>query len=125
MQMMKNEKGFALPLMIAIIFVAAYLLLMLATQLEVKVASYDRTREHMVMNLLEREGLERLEHFLSTSDMDSDFSRTWVLRNSAIMTVNATKKEESFAFHYQIVYNGYTRLQKILFSLEKGIICFD
>ena len=55
--MIMNEKGFALPLMIAITFVAAYLLLMLAAQLEVKVASYDRTRIYMVMNLIEREGL--------------------------------------------------------------------
>ena len=123
--MMKNEKGFALPLMIAITFVAAYLLLMLATQLEVKVASYDRTRTYMVMNLLEREGLEKLEHFLLISDMDSDFSITWALRKNAIMTVNLTKKEDSFAFHYQIVYNRYIRLQKISFSLENGIIFFD
>ena len=123
--MIKNEKGFALPLMIAITFVAAYLLLMLAAQLEVKVASYERTRTYMVMNLLEREGLEKLEQFLSTSDMDSDFSSTWVLRKSAIMTVNAIKIENSFAFRYQIVYNGYMRLRNLSFSMENGIIFFD
>jgi len=115
-----NEKGFALPLMIAITFIAASLLLMLATQLEVKVASYDRTRNYMVMNLLEREGLEKLEHFLSTANMDSDFSDIWLLRESATMTVNATKVEGFFAFHYQIVYNGYVRSQKLLFCLVKG-----
>ena len=123
--MMQNEKGFALPLMIAIVFVVAYLLLMLAAQLEVKVASYDRTRNYMVMNLLEHEGLDRLNYFLSTTDLDSDFSETWMLRKSAIMTINATKREDSFAFHYQIVYNGNIRLRKLFFSFEKGIIFLD
>jgi len=123
--MIKNEKGFALPLMIAITFVAAYLLLMLATRLEVKVASYDRTRTYMVMNLLESEGLEKLEEFLYTADVDFDFSRTWFLRDGTIMTVNAIKQEDFFAFHYQIVYNGYMRLQKLSFCLEKGITLLD
>ena len=124
-KMVKNEKGFALPLMIAITFIAAYLLLMLAIQLEVKVASYDRTRTYMVMNLLEREGLEKLNHYLSATDIDSDFYTTWILRNNARITVNATKTEDFFAFHYQIVYNGYIRLQKILFSRENGFIFLD
>lgn len=119
--MVKDEKGFVLPLMIAITFVMAYLLLMLATRLEVKVASYDRTRIYMTMNLLEREGLKRLEYFLSTASIDDDFSNTWSLRNNAKITVNATKGEEFFDFHYQIMYNGYVRTRRLLFCFEKGI----
>jgi len=119
--MINNEKGFALPLMIAITFVAASLLLMLATGLEVKVASYERSRTYMVMSLLEREGLEMLEYLLSTADMISDLSSTWKLRDNAMMTVNVTEKEDVFTFHYQIVYNGYMRSQKLLFCPEKGL----
>ena len=126
--MVKTEEGFVLPLMIAITFVVAYLLLMLATQIEVKVASYDRTRTYMVMNLLEREGLEKLEDFLSTAEMDDDFSHTWVLRNgvgSAKITVNATKIEDFFAFYYQIIYNGYIHSRRLSFCLEKGVTFLD
>ena len=123
--MIKNEKGFALPLMIAITFVAAYLLLMLAIGLVIKVASYDRTRTYMGMNLLEREGLSKLESFLSTVDMNANISNTWLLRDGAIMTVNATKREDIFAFHYQIVYNRYIRLQKLTFYFEKGLTLLD
>jgi len=114
--MLNNEKGFALPLMIAITFVAAYLLLMLATQLEVKVASYDRTRSYMAVNLLEHEG--GLEHFLREVNIDSGFMSSGMLRNNVKKTVNATKLEDYFAFHYQIVYNGNMRLHTVTFYLE-------
>ena len=122
---MKNEEGFVLPLMIAITFVMAYLLLMLATQIEVKASSYERTRNYMVMNLLEHEGLGKLEYFLSTGDMTDDFSDTWILRNDAIMTVNMTKREEFFDFYYHIIYNGHVRSKNLLFCFEKGSIFLD
>jgi len=124
-QVIKNERGLALPLMIAITFIAAYLLLMLATQLEIKVASYARTRTHLIMNLLELEGLEKIEHFLSTANIDSDFTKTFTLRNKDIITVNATKREYCFAFRYEIVYNGYKRSQKAVFCLENGVTFLD
>ena len=120
--MKKNEDGFILPLMIAIIFIVAYLLLMLSTQIEVKVASYDRTRNYMVMSLLEREGLERLEYFLSTTDITYSFSDTWILRNGAEMIINVIKREYFFDFRYQIMYNGYVYSRNLSFCLEKGIM---
>lgn len=120
--MKKNEEGFVLPLIIAIIFILAYLLLMLATQMEVKVASYERTRNYMVMNLLEREGLEKLENFLSTSNISDNFSDTWILRNNIEMKINITKREEFFDFYYQIMYNGYVHSRNLSFCFEKGIM---
>jgi len=103
---MRNEEGSILPMMIAITFVVAYLLVMLATQIEVKAASYERTRVYMKMNLLEREGLERLEDFLMSTDIEEYFSEIWTLRNGAMMTINGRKRENFFDFYYQIVYNG-------------------
>jgi len=106
---MKNEKGSVLPLMIAITFVAAYLLVVLATQLEVRVASYGRTRTYMTMTLLEMEGLERLESFLQTAEITGSFSDTWTLRDNALMIINGHIRQEFFDFYYQIRYNGYVR----------------
>lgn len=123
--MLKNEKGFVLPLMIAMTFVASYLLLMLSTQVEVKVASYERTRNYMEMDLLEREGLKRLGSFLRMTDMNDTFSDTWVLRDGAIMTVNVTSVESSFDFHYRITYNGRVRSRNLSFCFEKGITFLD
>jgi len=105
--LIKNEHGSILPIMIAITFVIAYLLVMLATQIEVKVASYERTRTYMTMNILEREGLERLEDFLATTEVNESFLETWILRNGAIMTIDGTIRGERFDFSYQIVYNGH------------------
>ena len=123
--MMKNEEGFVLPLFIAITFVVAYLLLMLATQIEIKVSSYERTRNYMVMNLLEREGLEKLEYFLATGDMNDDFSHSWVLRNGAIMRINATRGEGIFVFYYQIVYNECVRSRNLSVFFEEGRTFLD
>jgi len=114
--MPKNEKGTILPMMIAITFIVAYLLVMLATQLEVRVASYARTRIYMTMNVLEQEGLDLLEDFLATTDIPDYFSETWSLRNGAIMTVNGIKREDSFDFYYQIVYNGNMYSQRFSVS---------
>lgn len=123
--MMKNEEGFVLPLIIAMTFVIAYLLLMLSTQIEVKVASYERTRNHMEMNVLEHEGLRKLAYFLQTADMHDHFSDTWVLRKGAIMTVSATRIAESFDFHYQIMYNGHVRSKNLLFCFGEGMTLLD
>jgi len=116
--MRKNEEGFVIPIMIAITFVVAYLLLMLATQLEVKVASYERTRNYMVMSLLEQEGLERIESFLGTADRFDNFTSTWTLSRGARMRINITKREGSFDFRYQILYNGHMRGRNFSFCLE-------
>lgn len=123
--MMDNEKGSVLPLMVAITFVVAYLLLMLATQLEVKVASYDRTRNYMVMDLLEREGIAKLEYFLSTAELDNNFSRTWGLSNGAEIKVNARKMEDLFDLSYQIRYNGYLRTRNLSVCFSRGIVFSD
>jgi len=112
---LNNEKGFALPLMIAITFITAYLLLMLAKQLEIKVASYDRTRNYMAMNLLESKGLQ---HPLREENIESSFSTIQRLRKNVKKTENATKLEDFFAFHYKIVYNDNIHLQKEIFYLE-------
>jgi len=119
--MRKNEKGFVIPIMIAITLVVAYLLLMLATQLEVKVASYERTRNHMVMSLLEQEGLERIESFLEEADRFDNFSSTWTLRRGAIMRISITKREGFFDFRYQILYNGHMRGGNLSFCLEERV----
>ena len=112
--MLENEKGFALPLMIAITFVVAYLLMMLATGLEIKVASYERTRSYLAMNILESERLAKLDHSLK----DSDFPIIGTLRKNVKKTAKATKLEEFFAFRHQIVYNDNIHLQRVIFYLE-------
>ena len=106
MKIMKNEEGFVLPLMIAITFVSAYLLMMLATQIEIRVASYERTRTYMKMNLLEHEGLMALEYFLSTTRPIEDFAETWMLRNRHEMLINGIKREEIFDFFSKLCYNS-------------------
>jgi len=119
---MKNENGFVLPLMIAITFVVAYLLLMLATQLEVKVASYERTRSQMVMESLEREGVARLESFLSIAELNNNFSDTWILRNGAEMILSVRKREDFFEISYKIRYNGYFHSRNLSFCFNEGIM---
>ena len=123
--MLRNERGFVLPLMLAITFMAASLLLMLSMQLEVKVASYERTRDYVQMNLLEQKGLDLLAEFLQTMDIDDSFSDTWTLRSGAIMRISATRVEETFDFYYQIMYNGHVRSKSFLFCFEEGIMFLD
>jgi len=119
--MIKDERGSVLPIMIAITFVVAYLLVMLATQIEVKASSYERTRIYMKMNLLEREGLEKLEHFLEATEIKDDLLETWELRNGATMTIFGRKDGKNFAFSYRIVYNGlvYSRILSIPYTISE------
>lgn len=119
--MMKNEKGSILPMMIAITFVVAYLLVTLATQIEVKVASYERTRIYMTMNILEQEGLERLEYFLATTNVEDYFSEVWSLQNGAVMSINGRKRDDSFDFYYQIVYNEHVYSQRLSAYFVEGL----
>ena len=121
-QMMRNETGSILPLMIAITFVVAYLLLMFATQIEVKVASYERTRSYMTMNLLEREGLARLEEILLTTGEIHSFSDTWILNQGAVMHVTITRREAFFDFSYQIMYNANVYSRNLSLFWEEMLI---
>jgi len=73
------------------------------------------------MNLLERETLARIEDFLTTTDEFFDFSDRWILKNNAKITINMIKRENSFDFHCQILYNGYQHLRNLSFCLEKGL----
>jgi len=123
--MLRDENGTMLPLMLAIVFVVSHLLLMMATQVEIRAIAYERTRNYMMMNLLEREALARIEDFLTTTDEFFDFSDRWILKNNAEMTINMIKREDFFDFHYQILYNGYQHLRNLSFCLEKGIIIFN
>ena len=116
--MIKNERGSILPIMIAITFIVAYLLVMLATQIEVKAASYEHTRIYLKMNLLEREGLSQLEYFLETTEVADNFSEIWTLRDGATMTISGRKDEKIFAFSYQIVYNGHVYSRTLAINLE-------
>ena len=124
MNTLKNEKGSVLVLMIAVVFVVAYLLLMMAMQIEVRVASYQRTRDYLTMNLLEQEGLSRLENFVAGMDVPIDFVDTWMLRNGAVMIINGEKIGNFFAFSYQIRYNGFIWARQIRFCFELGYMHF-
>lgn len=109
MKIVKSENGSILPLMIAIVFIVAYLLVMKSSQIELKAASYERTRIYMKMSLLEREGFLKLEDFLPTVSLNEEFSIDWELRDGALMSVNGLKNEKVFDFYYRIVYNGHVR----------------
>ena len=119
--MKKNEAGFVIPIMLAITFIVAYLLLTLGNRIEVKVASFERTRDYMVISLLEREGLERIESFLQTADRFETFTSTWTLSRGATMRVNIVKREGFFDFQYQILYNGHLRVRSLSFCLEERV----
>ena len=119
---MKNEKGSVLVLMIAVTFVVSYLLLMIATQIQVRVASYERTRTYLTLNLLEQEGLYQLEVFLADMEVLEDFSDIWFLRDGDKMLINGEKLGKYFAISYEIRYNEYVRARQLRFCLELGYI---
>jgi len=119
--MKKNEAGFVIPIMLAITFIVAYLLLMLGNRLEIKAASFERTRDYMVISLLEQEGLERIESFLQEADPFVTFTSTWTLSRGAIMRLNIAKREGFFDFRYQILYNGNVRIRNLSFCLEDRV----
>ena len=125
MNIIKNENGSVLVLMIAITFIISYLLLTLVTQIETRAASYQRTRTYLTMNLLEQEGLTKLEEFLSEMVVPNDFNKTITLRNNAQMIINAENSENFFTFYYQINYNRNIRTRRIQFCLELGYIRFN
>ena len=119
---LKNEKGSVLVMMIAVTFIVSYLLLMMATQIQVRVASYERTRTYLTLNLLEQEGLRQLEDFLTEMENPVDFVDTWFLRDGEKMLISAEKLENSFAISYEIRYNEYVRVRRLRFCLELGYI---
>ena len=122
MKNLKNEEGSVLVVMIAVTFVVAYLLLMLASQIETKTASYERTRTYLTMNLLEEAGLRQLENFVAELDEITDFTATWFLRDRGQMTIIGEKVGNTFAISYEIRYNDNIRTRQLRFCLELGYI---
>jgi hypothetical protein len=128
MVMLKNEEGFILPLMLGIFLIIAALLMMLSSQLEVKVASYARTQDYLRMNVLEQEGLSVLEGLLLnikvTDDMEN-VSEFFSLSRGARIEVNISFLENSLEIDYQIVYNNFIRQRRLLYSFDYGLIFLE
>lgn len=122
MSILKSEKGVILVMMIALTFIVSYLLLRLAMQIEVRVASYERTRTYLTLNLLEQEGLHQLEVFLADMEVPENFSDIWFLRDGDKMLISGRKIENYFAFFYEIWYNGHVRARHLRFCRELGYI---
>jgi len=122
MKLLNNEKGSVLVMMIATTFALSYLLLMLAMQIQVRVASYERTRTYLTLNLLEQEGLRRLEDFLIEMEFIDDFIDTWFLRTGDKMLISGEKVGNYFAISYEVWYNEYVRARHLRFCLELGYI---
>ena len=124
-KMLKNEKGSVLVMMIAMTFIVGYLLLLLATQIETRVASYERTRTYLSLNVIEQEGLLQLEDFLSNMAEPENFTVLFYLRDGGKMWINGEKVGNSFAISYQIMYNSIIRARRLRFCLELGTINWD
>ena len=122
MNILKNEKGSVLVMMIAVTFIVSYLLLTLARQIEVRAASYERTRTYLTLNLLEQEGVAQLDLFLDEMEKPATFADTWILSNGDKMLINGEKVGNFFAISYQIMYNEYVRARRLRFCLELGYI---
>jgi len=120
----KNEKGFILPLMLGILLITAALLLMLSSQLETKAASYSRTQDYLRMNVLEQEGLKVLEEMLlgiEVSEGRARISERVPLSRGARLEVNISFLQNSLEIEYQIVYNYFRRARRLLYRLDSGI----
>ena len=122
---MKNEEGFILPAILGIILILATLLVMIASQIEVKSASYERTQNIWRLNLLEREGLLLLEERLQIRAADEnrdDFSETIPLRRGSTMNVEVNFSEESVEIAYRVVYNGFVRVRRVNYETDQGFV---
>lgn len=125
MRVIKDESGSVMVLMLAFTFVVSYLLLAMARQVETQANSFDRTRLYLQLNVLESEGLAKIESFLETKDAPVDIDETWQLRDLASIAVRGQKMEDYFAIFYKVMYNGNIRVRTILYCLETGEIRFE
>jgi len=122
---MKNEKGFILPAILSILLILATLLLMIASQIEVKSASYEQTQNFWRLSLLEREGLVLLEErlrVLTINENTADFSETIPLRHGSVMNVEASFSDEGMEIAYHVVYNGFVRTGRINYVVGHGFV---
>jgi len=122
---MRNEKGFILPAILGIILIVSTLLLMMASQIEVKSTSYGRTQDFWRLNLLEREGLAMLESRLSSLEMNEDFngfSETISLRDGGVMNVEVSFSNGGMEIAYRVVYNRFVRTGQINYDMDHGFV---
>jgi len=122
-KILHNESGSILTMMIGITLVMAYLLLMLANQLEIKAASYERTRIYLTMNIIEESQTTRFEDILTTNQNGESFLENQILNDDAIMSINEINREIFFDFSSHIMYNNniYSRRISRFFDEESGI----
>ena len=128
MVMVRNEEGFTLPLMLGILLMTATLLLMLSAELEMKVVSYSRTQDYLRMNVLEQEGLRRIEQMLSGLEITDDqapISERFSLSRGARIEVNINFLQNSLEIDYQIVYNDFIRTRSVRYRFDEGIIFLE
>ena len=64
---MKDERGFVLPLLLGILLIMSALILGLASQIEIKTASYGRVRTYLRLNVAEQTGRDYIYQLITNA----------------------------------------------------------
>ncbi|MCL2559194.1 MAG: hypothetical protein FWE07_01790 [Turicibacter sp.] len=128
--MARKEEGFVLPLMLGLLLMTAALLLMLSARLEIKAASYARTRDYLRMNVLEQEALQVLGAFLTDFEVSDQMIGTGIserfsLSRGALLTVEIDFLQNSLEMFIQIVYNDFVRERELQYRFGEGVVFLE
>jgi len=123
--MIMSERGFILPAILGIVLIVATLLLMVASQIEVKSSSYERTQNFWRLISLEREGLAQLENRLlnrTLNEESGNFSEMISLRDGGVMNVEVSFFNENLEIAYYVRYNGFMRTGRVNYVMGHGFV---